>query len=79
MEAPDRAGGGIMKRARRPPAWCVAGARVDYHALINGPVTTPGCMITDGPSLLGWRTWVVWLDKVCGCVAVDALSIEGQS
>lgn len=56
-----------------PPSWLVPGARVDYHAVIGGPVTAQTVVRTD-PWQLGDGTWVVAIVGKAGGVAVAALT-----
>ncbi len=54
------------------------GMTVDYHSIIGGPVTEPGCTITHEPWMMN-GTWVCMIDKRHGCVSCDALSLPGKS
>lgn len=61
-----------MKRIRKPPAWAVPGAIVDYRSIYGGPVTASGLAITNGPEVIGQR-WAVWLQGMDLCVAIDQI------
>jgi hypothetical protein len=56
------------------PDWVKKGARADYHAIINEPVTHEALLITEPPFMLGGHTPSVFLEGISGCVAIDALS-----
>jgi hypothetical protein len=64
----------MTRRLTLPPNWIRPGARADYHSVIGGPVTKPGLTVVSDPQLLGGHTWVVWLDGVRGCVAIEAIT-----
>lgn len=59
------------------PDWIGLGLRVDYHALIGGPVTKPDLEITALQRGASGR-WVAWLKGHRGCVACEALSPVGE-
>ncbi len=73
--------GKVMKRDC-PPAfrWLKVGARADYHSVIGGPVTLPGCTVTEVPFPIPGLTsrvedrWCCFVDKKRGWVACDALT-----
>ena len=64
-----------MARNRKivtPPAWLVAGVRVDYCAIIGEPPTQRNMSLRTDPEQLDSGQWVVWLEGKAGCVAVEA-------
>lgn len=61
--------------------WLKVGVAVDYHSVIDGPVTQPGLTVRDAPFAIegprGYRgptTWCVMLNGKSGWVACGALS-----
>lgn len=50
------------------------GMIVDYHEIIGGPVTNPGCKVQSEPWQLGHNTWVVKISGVRGGVDLDAIT-----
>lgn len=59
---------------KTPEPWLVAGACVDYHSIIGGPVTKPSMVVRTDPQQLSHGQWVVWLEKHAGCVAIEAVT-----
>ena len=56
------------------------GVVVDYHSVIDGPVTQAGLSIESGPRQLGrGGPWVVWLKGKSGCVAIEAITRAAAS
>jgi hypothetical protein len=53
--------------------WVKPGVRVDYHAVIGGPVTRAGYVVK-ATGQLPSGAWVAWLERKSGCVALEALS-----
>jgi len=60
-------------RAKKPPAWLKPGARVDYHAIIGGPVTLANAVVRMGPYRI-CDHWSVWLEGKPGGVCVEAVT-----
>ena len=58
---------------KRPPAWLKPGVRVDYHAMIGGPVTLAGATVRSGPHRMGDH-WSVWLEGKASSVDVEAVT-----
>jgi hypothetical protein len=60
------------------PSWVRFGTLVDYHSVIDGPVTSRHT-ISSGPVNLCNAQWVVWLDGKRECVAVEALTLVEEA
>jgi hypothetical protein len=65
--------------AKLTPKSITVGMKVDYHSVIGGPVTRPGCVVLGAPFQLegsGRRkgAWVCFIDGMRGFVACDALT-----
>lgn len=58
----------------RVPTWIFAGAIVNYHSIIRGPVTHPKVTVTSAPFLLGGHTACVMLQGISGAIACAALT-----
>lgn len=56
------------------PDWPSPGQVVNYHSRIGGPATKERLRVLAGPNRLDAGRWVVWLEGVTGCVAVEACS-----
>jgi hypothetical protein len=56
---------------KQPPAWLKPGARVDYHAMVGGPVTLAGAVVRSGPHRICGH-WSVWLEGKASCVDIEA-------
>lgn len=50
------------------------GMKVDYHSIIDGPVTEAGCTVTHEP-WMQYGTWVCMIDKRRSCIACAALTL----
>ena len=50
------------------------GMTVDYHMMIDGPVTKENCKVESDPWPLGHGTWVVKISGVSGGVSLDAIT-----
>lgn len=48
------------------------GSKVDYHAIIAGPITSRGHVVTHLGTMCGQS--VAWITGKSGCVAITALS-----
>lgn len=62
-----------LQHMKSPPAWMVAGALVDYSAVIGEPPTLLGAKIRSEPWQLGHGQWVVAIEGKAGGVAIEAL------
>lgn len=62
------------KKQLKAAAWIKPGVLVDYHGIIDGPVTAPGCHVTHKPYILAGHTAVVMLAERGDVVSVDALT-----
>jgi len=67
-----RRAGAHARRLIAPPDWLVAGALVDYCAVIGEPATEHGLKVRTDPGQLPSGHWVVWLEGKSACVSVDA-------
>lgn len=68
-----RCGGALKCKAHEIPGFIRPGGRVDYHSIIGGAVTLPGCCIESEVFLLG-ETPCVMISGKRGGVAVAALT-----
>ncbi len=63
----------VAGSAAQVPDWLHDGVEVDYHSIIDGPIT--GRFKVEGePYRLNGERWVVWLHGKSGCVSVEALT-----
>lgn len=51
---------------------------VNFHSIIDGPVTKEKCVVTHEPWMM-CGTWVCMIDQVSGAVSIDALSDSRDS
>lgn len=61
------------RAAIAPPAWMVAGACANYHAIIGGPVTRP-CLRLSGVPFIQGDHWSVFFVEHYGSVYLEAVS-----
>ena len=59
---------------KEPPGWLRNGAVVDFHSIIGRGVTHPGCIVREDPFQASDGTWVCFVDKIRGYVAIEALT-----
>ena len=51
------------------------GMLVNYHSMIDGPITKEQCVIESKPWQLGCGEWIVSISGVRGGVSLDAITI----
>ncbi len=50
------------------------GMKVDYHAVIKGPVTKRDCIVKSSPWMISHGEWVVWISGMSEAVSLKAIS-----
>jgi hypothetical protein len=55
-------------------AWLRPGVKVDYHAVIGGPITSYGVTVFRAPWQMASGHWVVSLKEETSVVSIDALT-----
>lgn len=64
------------ERRESKTAWPQVGDVVDYHALLDGPITIRSAKVVHVQTLpsIGTPRRVAWIEGKAGCVAVEALT-----
>ena len=55
-------------------AWIQIGTVVDYHSIIDGPITKAALVVREPAQQLSGGQWVCWLRGQAGCVCCDAVT-----